>query len=217
VIADDHQMFREALRRFLDKEPSVEIVGEAANGVEVLRLITEVGADVLLLDLAMPGSSGLDALRSLSELGAPVRTLILTGSTDREEVVQAIRLGARGVVIKDESLDLLIKSIEHVAAGHYWIGHERMGDLLESVGKPMKKPAPRRPVETLTARELQIISAIVQGATNKQIGQQFRLSEQTVKNHLKNIFDKLGVANRLELALFAVNHRLIADGEPPDR
>ena len=155
----------------------------------------------------MPRTTGLEALKRLLEEGAAVRTILLTGTADREEVVQAIRLGARGVVVKDASPDVLIKGIQEVAAGRYWIGHERMTDLLASVNHPQKPPV--RPADTLTQRELLIVTSVVEGATNKQIAGQHHMSEQTVKNHLSSIYDKLGVSNRLELALYAIAHRLI--------
>ena len=207
LIADDHQMFREALRRMLQTESGIEVVGEARDGLEVLNLVDAVAADVLLLDLAMPAVSGLDVLKQLSERGSRIRAILLTGTADRQQEVRAIRLGARGVVVKDASLDLLVKSIRDVMAGHYWIGHEQMGDLIESVAERES----RRPLETLTRREMQMIRAVVQGATNRQMAQQLGLSAQTIKNHLSGIFDKLGVSSRLELALFAVNHHLIPD------
>ncbi len=210
LIADDHQMFREALRRMLQGEPGIEIAGEASRGSDVVRLVAEVPADVLLLDMQMPGASGLEVLKALAANGAPIRTILLTGTADRQQVVDAIRTGARGIVLKDVSMDVLVKSIRHVMQGNYWIGHERIGDLIDTVTAEAAaaRQAPR-PAETLTRRELDIIRAVAEGATNKDIGAEFHLSEQTVKNHLSTIFDKLGVSNRLELALYAVNHRLI--------
>ncbi len=207
LIADDHRMFREAVRRLIDGQSGIQVVGDAADGREAIKLATETEADVLLLDLSMPRTTGLEALRELSEQGAKIRTILLTGTADRQEIVQAIRLGARGVVLKDASPETLIEGIAHVAAGHYWIGPERMADLLESV-KPAAR-TPTRPADTLTPRELLIVASVVEGATNKRIAEQHEMSYQTVKNHLSNIFDKLGVSNRLELALYAIAHRLI--------
>ena len=211
LIADDHRMFREALRQLIDGKSGIEVVGEASDGAEAVKLAVETGAQILLLDLSMPGTTGLEALKQLSEEGAAVRTILLTGTADRGEVVQAIRLGARGVVVKDASPEVLIKGIKEVAAGRYWIGHERMADLLDSVSAA-QKPAVR-PADTLTQRELLIVASVVEGATNKQIAEQHRMSEQTVKNHLSSVYDKLGVSNRLELALYALAHRLM----PPSK
>lgn len=207
VIADDHRMFREALRQLIDGKSGIKVVSDASDGAEAVKGAVETDADVLLLDLAMPRTSGLEALKRLSEQDAVVRTIVLTGVADRQEVVEAIRLGARGVVLKDASAETLIKGIKEVASGRYWIGHERIADLLESVA-PARK-ASIRPADTITPRELLIIASIVDGATNKRIAEQHHMSHQTVKNHLSSIYDKLGVSNRLELALYAIAHRLI--------
>ncbi len=204
LIADDHQMFREALRRMLQMEPGIEVIGEASRGNEVAKLVSTAAPDVLLLDMQMPGATGLEVLKALTTAGASVRTILLTGTADGQQIVEAIRLGARGIVVKDAPIDLLFKSIRHVMDGNYWIGHDRIGELIASATRPE-----RRPADTLTRRELQIVGEVAQGASNKAIGTRFGVSEQTVKNHLSAIFDKLGVSNRLELALYAVNHRLL--------
>jgi two-component system nitrate/nitrite response regulator NarL len=210
LLADDHRMFREALRRILEAEGGYEIVGEAGDGEELIRLAKQTLADVLLLDLNMPGVSGLEALRRLARIGIALRTIVLAGGVSQAEIVEALRLGARGVVLKDTSIDLLVKSIRHVMDGEYWIGHERIADVLQAVtGSP--KRAPSCPADALTPREIQVVAAVMRGAANRQISLEFGVGEQTVKNHLSSIFAKLGVANRLELALFAVNHRLIPD------
>jgi DNA-binding NarL/FixJ family response regulator len=132
--------------------------------------------------------------------------------------VQALRLGAHGIVLKESVTELLYKCIRAVMNGDFWVGHERISDLLQTLRELER--APRRaptPASSLTLRERQVIGAIVDGATNKDIGKEFGLSEQTVKNHLSHIFDKLGVSNRLELALYAVHHHLLADGDGSDR
>ena len=203
-------MFREALRRILEAEGGYEIVGEAGDGEELIRLAKRTPADVLLLDLNMPGVSGLEALRRLERIGIAVRTIVLAGSISQAETAEALRVGVRGIVVKDAALILLLKSIRHVMDGEYWIGHERIADVLQAVTKSREK-APRRPADALTPREIQVVAAVMRGATNRQISREFSVGEQTVKNHLSSIFAKLGVTNRLELALFAVNHRLIPD------
>jgi DNA-binding NarL/FixJ family response regulator len=212
LLADDHKMFREALRSLLGKQAGIEIVGEARDGGEVEHLVATTHPDVLLLDVQMPRLSGLEALRRLTENGARVHTILLTGIAGRDEIVEAIRLGAHGIVTKDASIETLVKALRHVMDGYYWIGNEGMSDLLRFIGASPETA--RRPAETLTRRELQVVSAVLQGATNKDMARQLGLSEQTVKNHLSSIFDKLGVSNRLELALFAVNHRLVCDDPP---
>ena len=135
---------------------------------------------------------------------------MLTAAIERAQIVEALQLGARGIVLKESATQLLLKSIRSVMAGQYWVGNESVSDLVTTLRDLMVPPREEARKKTfgLTPRELEIISAIVAGYTNKDIAEKFSISEQTVKHHLTNIFDKLGVSNRLELALFAVNHHL---------
>ncbi len=211
VIADDHPIFRDGLKRLLELEPNFKVLGEAADGAEAVELVRKLKPDILLLDLAMPRVPGLEALAELVGLSSPVRTILLTAAIERTQIVQALQLGARGVVLKESATELLMKAIRSVMANQYWVGRESVSDLVATLRELM----PRGGEEAggrrfgLTPRELEIISTIVAGYTNRDIAEKFTISEQTVKHHLTNIFDKLGVSNRLELALFAVNHRLI--------
>jgi DNA-binding NarL/FixJ family response regulator len=213
LIADDHPIFRDGLKRLLELEPSFRVVGEASDGVEAVKLTRQLKPDILLLDLAMPRVPGLEALAELASGQVPVRTILLTAAIERTQIVEALQLGARGIVLKESATELLMKSIRSVMAGQYWVGRESVSDLVATLRELMprggEEPAARR--YGLTPRELEVISTIVAGYTNKDIAEKFSISEQTVKHHLTNIFDKLGVSNRLELALFAVNHRLIGD------
>jgi two-component system nitrate/nitrite response regulator NarL len=209
LIADDHPIFREGLRRLLEAEPGFQVIGQAGDGDEALKLVAELKPDVLLLDLAMPKMGGLDVLRELNDMRATVRTVLLTAAVEREEAVQALASGAYGVVLKESATQLLYRCVHAVASGEYWIGHDRVADILRSVAEERRKPQAPAPASLLTKRELQLVSAIVNGSSNKDIAQDLNLSEQTVKNHLSNIFDKVGVSNRLELALYALHHRLL--------
>jgi len=210
VIADDHPIFRDGLKRLLDLEPSFRVIGEAADGAEAVKLANQLKPDILLLDLAMPRVPGLEALAELAAAKSPVRTILLTAAIERAQIVEALQLGARGIVLKESATELLMKSIRAVMGGQYWVGRESVSDLVatlrELIPRGAEEPSKRR--YNLTPRELEVISTIVAGYTNKDIAQKFSISEQTVKHHLTNIFDKLGVSNRLELALFAVNHHL---------
>ncbi|MFZ0312493.1 MAG: response regulator transcription factor [Candidatus Korobacteraceae bacterium] len=213
VMADDHTIFRDGLRRLLEAEPELEVVGEAADGAEAASQTRELKPDILLLDLAMPRVPGMDALRDLAGGGEnlPTRIIVLTAAVERLEIVQALQLGARGVVMKEAATQLLMKAIRTVMLGQFWIGREAVGDIVEFMRtNPSGEKAPRN--YGLTKREMDILTTIVAGLSNKEIARRFSLSEDTVKHHLTNIFDKVGVASRLELALFAINNRLT---EPP--
>jgi two-component system, NarL family, nitrate/nitrite response regulator NarL len=211
LIADDHLLFRAGLRRLLEAEPGFEVVGEATEGGETVRRVRELKPDILLLDLAMPGVPGLEALRQLDESALPVRTILLTAAIEKQELVKALQLGARGVVMKESATDLLFRSIRSVSAGEFWVGRERVSDIVNTLraAPPASAAVAGKKTFGLTPRELEVTATIAAGYSNKEIAQKFTISEDTVKHHLSNIFDKTGVSSRLELALFAVNHRLV--------
>ncbi len=161
----------------------------------------------------MPRLAGLDTLRELASAPAPVRTIVLTASIEKEQIAQALQLGARGIVLKDAPTEILLASIRTVTNGQFWVGQEKVTDLVEILRSYLPAAEEVKTAKRnfgLTVRELDVVSAIVSGFTNREIAQKFSISEQTVKHHLRNIFDKVGVSNRLELALFAINHQLIA-------
>ncbi|HZM52639.1 MAG TPA: response regulator transcription factor [Vicinamibacteria bacterium] len=217
LIADDHPIFRKGLRTLLEAEHGFTVVGEAGGGEEAIRLAQQLKPDILLLDLAMPGVSGMDALAELAAAPTPVRIILLTAGIEKAEIVKALQLGAAGVVLKSAATDLLFKSIRSVIAGQHWIGRDAVTDLVQALRAQLEPPEkPARERFRLTPRELEITSAVVSGLSNKEIARKFSLSEDTVKHHLTNIFDKMGASNRLELALFAVHHRLLED-RPPAR
>jgi two-component system, NarL family, nitrate/nitrite response regulator NarL len=212
VIADDHPIFRDGLRRLLEAESGLKVIGEACDGAEAVKLARNLKPDIMLLDLSMPRMPGLEALKDLSTgTGANgVRVILLTAAAEKHQIVEALQLGARGVVLKDSATQLLLKSIHTVMAGEYWVGRESVSNLvqyLRSLVQSSGEEAKQRKFG-LTPRELEIVSAVVAGYSNKEIAEYFKISEDTVKHHLSNIFDKLGVSTRLELALFAVNQSL---------
>jgi DNA-binding NarL/FixJ family response regulator len=211
LIADDHTMFRKGLRSLLDAEPGFTVVGEAANGEEAVAASRSLQPDVMLLDMAMPGVSGMEALGELARAPCPMKTIVLTGAIEKAEIVRALQLGAAGVVLKSCAPELLFKSVRSVMAGQHWIGREAVSDLIKALRSFAEATPAVRPRFGLTPRELEITSAVVSGFSNKEIAKKFTLSEDTVKHHLTNIFDKVGASNRLELALFAVHHRLIGE------
>jgi len=212
VIADDHPIFRDGLRRLLEAEPDLKVIGEACDGAEAVKLAHQLKPDILLLDLAMPRHPGLEALRDMSagQQANPVRVILLTAAAEKSQIVEALQLGARGVVLKDSATQLLLKSIHTVMTGEYWVGRESVSNLVQYLRIQMQSTQEdaRQRKYGLTPRELEIVSAVVAGYSNKEIAEYFKISEDTVKHHLSNIFDKLGVSTRLELALFAVNQSL---------
>jgi DNA-binding NarL/FixJ family response regulator len=212
LIADDHPIFRDGLRRLLESEREFQVVGEACDGIEAVNLARQLKPEILLLDLAMPRLPGLDALRELSSgpESAAVRVILLTAAAEKDQIVEALQLGARGIVLKDSATQILLKSIRAVINGEYWVGRESVSNLVQYLRTMVDSSSleSRKKKYGLTPRELEIISTVVAGYANKEIAEHFKISEDTVKHHLSNIFDKLGVSTRLELALFAVNQSL---------
>jgi len=210
LIADDHPIFRDGLKRLLEAERGFKVIGEACDGVEAVSLVRQLRPEILLLDLAMPRRPGLEALRELSTESFSVRVILLTAAAEKEQIVEALQLGARGVVLKDSATQILLKAIHAVMNGEYWVGRESVSNLVQYLRSLIdsSSAASRQKRYGLTPRELEIISAVVAGYANKEIAEHFKISEDTVKHHLSNIFDKLGVSTRLELALFAVNQSI---------
>jgi two-component system, NarL family, nitrate/nitrite response regulator NarL len=208
VIADAQPIFREGLRKLLETKAGLRIVGEAADGEETVKLVRQLKPKVLLLDLVMPKVPGLEALRKLNKLGSQTLTIILTAAIEREEVIEALQLGARGIILKHSALQLLLKSIRCVSGGQYWVNNESVSDLIQALRRMTPDRRTRRDFG-LTSRETQVIALIVAGYTNKDLARKLGISAHTAKHHLANVFDKLGVSNRLELVLFAIHHRLI--------
>lgn len=210
LIADDHPIFRDGLRRLLESEREFKVIGEACDGVEAVNMVRQLKPEILLLDLAMPRRPGLEALREMSTEASSVRVILLTAAAEKDQIVEALQLGARGVVLKDSATQILLKSIRAVMNGEYWVGRESVSNLVQYLRSMVEASSnePRKKNYGLTPRELEVVSAVVAGYANKEIAHHFKISEDTVKHHLSNIFDKVGVSTRLELALFAVNQSL---------
>jgi len=208
LIIDPYPLFRDGVSRILDGEPGFSVAGSAATIAEGRQLVRELLPDVLIFEWNLPDGSGLTLLRDLERDGARARTVLLTTGIGREDMALALMAGLSGLVLKQSATALLFKCLRSVIAGEYWLGHDRLPDLVESMRQfaGMRTSPPR---ETLTPREIHVIAGVVAGSTNRDISSQLGMSEQTVENHLSHIFDKVGVSNRLELALFAIHHRLV--------
>ncbi|HEV2617231.1 MAG TPA: response regulator transcription factor [Candidatus Acidoferrales bacterium] len=208
LVADDHAIFRDGLRKLFEDTDEVTIVGEASNGNECVRMLAKLKPDILLLDLRMPEKDGLGVLEEINFDSVTTRVIVLTAAEDDRDVVRAMRLGARGVVLKQSASDLLLKSIKKVHDGEIWLDNRMTAEVIDAF-KRSAETGQRRDKPLLSDREKEIVQLVAQGFRNREIGEKLFISEQTVKNHLHNIFDKLGVSDRLELALYAIHHRLI--------
>jgi two-component system nitrate/nitrite response regulator NarL len=206
VIADSHALFREALGGLLEGQDDFKVIGEAGDGRTAVGLARTLRPAAILLDLRMPG--GLETLMELSRIDPAIPTLIVADDASDEEVVEALECGARGVVTKRGATEHLFKSIRMVVAGQYWVGRDCVAGLVARMQRRNQPPDRERTGGYgLTARELELVAAVVDGCANSDIACQLKISPKTVKHHLTKIFVKLGVSNRLELALFAVEHQ----------
>lgn len=212
VLVDDHPIVREGLRKLLELEDDIAVVGEAENGRQALDVIEETNPDVLLLDLKMPGMDGITALQTLQHSPRKTRIIILTASEDKNEWVAAMKLGCSGIVVKQTQPDLIVKSIRKVHAGEIWLDSHTTAAVMRQFASPQDQLAANgkggRERSPLSTREREIVALVAQGYKNKEMAEKMFISEQTVKNHLHNIFDKLGVSDRLELALYAIHKGL---------
>lgn len=215
AIADDHPIVRDGLKKLLAFESDVEVVGEAGDGRAVIDLVQKTDPDVLLLDLRMPNMDGLQALQSIQQTNRRTRVIILTASEDKNEFVQAMKFGCSGIVLKQTAPDLIVKSIRKVHQGEIWLDSHTTAAVMRQFASPTPEAAPQannntkqRERSPLSTREREIVALVAQGYKNKEMAEKMFISEQTVKNHLHNIFDKLGVSDRLELALYAIHKGL---------
>ena len=219
VVADDHPIFRDGLCKLLALEEDFEVVAQASDGREVLDVLQQYEPDILLLDLKMPGLDGLGTLQKLQAARNKTRVIVLTASDDKNEFVQAMKLGTSGIVLKQTATELLIKSIRKVHAGEIWLDSHTTAAVIRqfvandepttTVASQMTAPPQRdRERSPLSQREREIVALVAQGFKNKEMAEKMFISEQTVKSHLHNIFDKLGVSDRLELALYAIHNNL---------
>jgi len=216
LIADDHAFFRDGLRKLLEGPDDISVVGEASNGNECIKMLDKFKPDILLLDLRMPEKDGLAVLTEVNFESLSTRVIVLTAAEDDRDVIRAMRLGARGVVLKQSASELLLKSIRQVHDGEIWLDNRMTAEVIDAFKKSAES-GQRREKPLLSDREKEVVQLVVQGFRNREIGEKLFISEQTVKNHLHNIFDKLSVSDRLELALYAMHHKLVDQALPKER
>ena len=201
ILADDHPIVLDGLRRLFESEPDCEVVATCGDGVAALDAVRAKPCDVLVLDLKMPGKTGLEVLQQMTQENVQCRTVLLTAALKDDEVVQALKLGAMGVVLKESEPGALLECVRRVHQGEQWIDRETLSRAFGRV--MMRESANREASRNLTPRELEIVRMIAQGLRNKAVAERLSISEGTVKIHLHNIYEKLGVDGRLELVLFA--------------
>jgi two-component system, NarL family, nitrate/nitrite response regulator NarL len=211
LIADDDPIVRQAVRSVLEVSGGFRVVGESEDGKMAAELVKETNPNILLLDLLMPNLPGLEALRAITTAGSEVRTILLCSAISAKQVLEALQLGARGVILKKRVAEL-VPALEAVMRGQYWIESQSVSNVVQIVQQlAAANPEPSQSQNRfgLTARETEIISFITQGCMNRDIANSLSITEETVKRHLTNIFNKVGMSNRLELALFAIEHGLV--------
>jgi DNA-binding NarL/FixJ family response regulator len=207
LIADDHSLVRQGIRRYLEMADDIEVVGEASNGEEALRLMENGDQlDIALLDIRMPEMDGLEAARKIQRLHPSVGVIMLTAYDDRQFVVEAVRAGARGYVLKARDAEHLIQTVRLVAGGNMVIDPQLVVALAEELGQSRGRG---RKTETLTAREVEVLQLLAFGHTNRDIADRLFISPDTVKTHLEHIFDKLGASDRTAAVAEALRRRLI--------
>lgn len=201
VLADDHPLVLEGLANLLRPEEGFEVLARCATGRETLEAVESHAPDLLVLDLRMPGLDGLDVLRELRTRGSAVRVVLLTAALDEDDVLEAIRLGVKGVVLKEMAPSLLLQCLRKVHAGGQWLEKDSVGRALERLLR--RDSGMQEAQSVLTPRELDVVKMVAAGLRNKDLAERLFVAEGTVKVHLHNIYEKLGIDGRVTLALWA--------------
>lgn len=206
ILADDHSMIREGIKQLLEITGEIQVIGEAADGIECLNLLKKVKADVLLLDINMPKMNGLQVLEKINKGQTDIKVLMLTVHNEIDYLIKAIDIGIDGYLLKDSGSAELKKAIFSIYNGEKYIQPE-LTPLLNQ--KLVEKESDLDKLHSLTKRELQILKLIAEGLFNKEIGDRLNISERTVKNHVFNLFKKIGAADRTQAAVFAIRNSVV--------
>jgi NarL family two-component system response regulator LiaR len=210
LIVDDHQVVRQGLRTFLELEPQIEVVGEAADGSAAVELVRHLAPDIVLMDLVMPGCDGVSATRQIAQLGMRTRVIVLTSFAEDDKVFPAIQAGAASYLLKDVTPEDLLAAIRAVHRGEPRLHPDVARKLMAQISRAATPSAPPTP-ETLTARELDVIRLVAEGCSNHEIAQALVISEKTVKTHVSHILGKLNLVDRTQLAIHALRSGLVED------
>ena len=213
MIVDDHALFRRGLEMVLDEEPDIELVGQASDGTEAVEKAAESVPDVVLMDIRMPRSNGIEACRAMKEAAPSAKIVILTISDEEEDLFEAIRAGASGYLLKDIPLDEVADTVRAVYGGQSLINPSMAGKLLTEFAtlarRDQDEPPQQVPAPKLTDREMQVLKLVARGMNNRDIAKELFISDNTVKNHVRNILEKLQIHSRMEAVMVAVREKLI--------
>jgi two-component system, NarL family, response regulator LiaR len=205
VIVDDHAIVRQGLRTYLDLQPDITVIGEAADGKQAVEVVRDLLPDIVLMDLVMPNGNGVDATREITALSPSTRVIVLTSFSEDEQVFASIKAGAQGYLMKDVLPQELVRAIRTVHRGEAQLDPEIARKLMHEFSNPQ----PTRPKHDLTERELEVLRLISLGKSNKDISEELVLSEKTVKTHVSNILQKLHLSDRTQAAVYALRERIV--------
>ena len=211
LIADDHELFRRGLRMVLDDEDDIEVLDEAGDGNAAIELAREHAPDVVVMDVRMPGRSGIDAARAIKEELPGTKILVLTISDEEDDLYEAIRAGANGYLLKEISIDEIGDAVRQINSGQSLISPSMASKLLDEFSAMIKKEEEKEqvPAPRLTPREMEVLQHVAQGMNNREIARTLYISENTVKNHVRNILEKLHLHSRMEAVVYAVREKLL--------
>jgi two-component system, NarL family, nitrate/nitrite response regulator NarL len=215
VMIDDHAVLRMGLKMLIESKPGFEVVGESGSPTEATGIVAQTQPDIILLDIDLGSASGVELIPRIRSMAPQARIIILTGLRDTELHMRAVRLGAMGLVLKEKADEFLLTAIERVHAGEVWLSRAVIGSVFAELldeGSPEEVDPDAQLIDSLTAREREVIALLSEGLRNKQIGERLFISETTVRHHLSSVFSKLGVSSRFELIMYAQRHGL---ADPP--